>query len=81
MAFGRGDSSRAYASASFISGILPPGGVYSSGDGGRSFSDANLPASGALEVAVSATGRIVYAATALGVYQDAGRTTRLVPAR
>ena len=81
VAFGRGDSSRAYASASFISGILPPGGVYSSGDGGRSFSDANLPASGALEVAVSATGRIVYAATALGVYQDAGRTTRLVPAR
>ena len=81
VAFSRGGSARAYASASFIAGILPPGGVYSSGDGGRSFSDANLPSAGALEVAVSATGRIVYAATALGVYQDAGRTARLVPAR
>jgi photosystem II stability/assembly factor-like uncharacterized protein len=72
---------RVYASASFIAGILPPGGVYASTDGGRSFSNARLPATGALELAVSATGRIVYAATALGVYQEAARRPRLVPVR
>jgi photosystem II stability/assembly factor-like uncharacterized protein len=72
------DPSRAYAAASFISGILPPGGVYASGDGGRSFSDTRLPASGAIEIEPSATGRIVYAATALGVFQQPVRRTRTV---
>ncbi len=76
--FDADEPARAYAAASFISGILPPGGVYASGDGGRSFSDMRLPASGALEVAVSATGRSVYAATALGVYQQPIRRTRTV---
>jgi photosystem II stability/assembly factor-like uncharacterized protein len=78
VAFDADDPSRAYAAASFIAGILPPGGVYASGDGGRSFSNTRLPASGALEVAVSATGRILYAATALGVYQQPVRRARTV---
>jgi photosystem II stability/assembly factor-like uncharacterized protein len=78
VAFDGDDSSRAYAAASFIAGILPPGGVYASGDGGRSFSDTRLPVAGALELAVSATGRLVYAATALGVYQQPVRRTRTV---
>ena len=76
--FDSDDSSRAYAAASFIAGILPPGGVYASGDGGRSFSSTRLPASGALEVAVSATGRLLYAATPLGVYQQTVRRTQTV---
>jgi photosystem II stability/assembly factor-like uncharacterized protein len=79
--FDRARPGRAYASASFIAGILPPGGVYASGDGGRSFSDTRLPVTGALELSPSATGRIVYAATAFGVYQESGRRPRLVPER
>ncbi len=81
VAFDRARPGRAWASASFIAGILPPGGVYASGDGGRSFSDTHLPATGALGLSVSATGRTVYAATALGVYQNGGRRTRLLPER
>jgi hypothetical protein len=73
--------SRVFASASYIAGILPPGGVFVSGNGGRSFSNARLPVTGALELALSATGRYVYAATALGVYQDGMRRTRVVTDR
>jgi hypothetical protein len=78
VAFDPAQPSRAYASASYIAGILPPGGVFVSGNGGRSFSNARLPVTGALELALSATGRYVYAATALGVYQDSLRRTRVV---
>ena len=78
VAFDGDDPARAYAAATFITGILPPGGVYASGDGGQSFSSTRLPASGALEVAVSATGRALYAATPLGVYQQSVRRTQVV---
>ena len=78
VAFDPSQPSRVYASASYIAGILPPGGVFVSGDGGRSFSSARLPVTGALELALSATGRYVYAATALGVYQDGLRRTRVI---
>jgi hypothetical protein len=78
VAFDTGQPSRVYATASYIAGILPPGGVFVSGNGGRSFSNARLPVSGALELALSATGRYVYAATALGVYQDGLRRTRVI---
>jgi len=75
------DATRVYACASFIAGILPPGGVWVSGDGGLSFSDTHLPATGALELAVSSTGNLVHAATPLGVYERGVRRTRVVPPR
>jgi hypothetical protein len=81
VAHDRDQPSRVYASASHIAGILPPGGIFVSGDGGRSFSNARLPATGALELAVSATGRFIYAATALGVYPREVRRTRVVAER
>ncbi len=81
LAFDPTDSSRVYACASYVAGILPPGGVYASGDGGRSFGNLRLPTTGALDLAVSANGGIVHAATGLGVYEDRIRKTRVVPPR
>ncbi len=81
VAFDRADPTRVYACASYVAGILPRGGVYVSGDGGRSFADLRLPTTGALELAVSASGRLVYAATALGVYERGVRRTRAVGPR
>ncbi len=75
------DATRVYACASYVAGILPPGGVFVSGDGGRTFSSLNLPTTGALELAVSATGNLAHAATPVGVYEYRVRRTRLVPAR
>ncbi len=81
LAFDPTDSSRVYACAIYVAGILPPGGVYASGDGGRSFGDLRLPTTGALDLAVSANGGLVHAATALGVYEERIRRTRVVPPR
>ena len=75
------DATRVYACASFIAGILPPGGVWVSGDGGLSFSDTHLPATGALELAISSTGNLVHAATPVGVYERGVRRTRVVSPR
>ena len=75
------DAARVWACASSIAGILPPGGVYVSADGGLSFSNTHLPAAGALELAVSSTGSLVHAATPLGVYERGVRRTRVVPPR
>ena len=69
--------------ASFIAGILPPGGVYDK----RRWRPivlryARLPVTGALGLSVSATGRFVYAATrARRLSRTASRRTRLVPER
>jgi photosystem II stability/assembly factor-like uncharacterized protein len=81
LAFDPSDSSRVYACASYVAGILPPGGVYASSDGGRTFGNLRLPATGALDLAVSANGGLVHAATSLGVYEDRIRKTRVVPPR
>jgi photosystem II stability/assembly factor-like uncharacterized protein len=81
VAFDPTDAARVYACASYIAGILPSGGVYVSGDGGRSFSDTHLPTTGALELAISAWGRTIHAATALGVYDRAVRKTRVAGPR
>ncbi len=81
LAFDPTDATRVYACASYIAGILPPGGVYVSGDGGRTFGDSHLPTTGALELAVSATGNLVHAATPVGVYEREVRRTRVVPPR
>jgi photosystem II stability/assembly factor-like uncharacterized protein len=81
VALERTDPARVYACASHVAGILPRGGVYVSGDGGRSFSDTHLPTTGALELAISATSRIIHAATPLGVYQRTVRKTRVVGPR
>jgi len=81
LAFDPTDPSRMYAGASYIAGILPPGGVYVSGDGGRTFGNLRLPMTGALDLAVSANGSLVHAATSLGVYEDSIRKTRVVPPR
>lgn len=81
VAFEPGEAGRAYACATSIAGILPPGGVYVSTDGGRSFADTRLPTTGALALAVSASGRVVHATTPLGVYELGVRRTRTVAPR
>jgi hypothetical protein len=74
------DSSRVYAGASTLPGLLPRGGVFESHDGGLSFTDLRLPASGALRLSIAPTGRLLYAATPLGVYtRGSRRTTELEP--
>ena len=78
LAFDPTDASRVYACASYVAGILPPGGVYASGDGGRSFGNLRLPTTGALDLAVSADGGVVHAATSAGVYEERIRRTRVV---
>jgi photosystem II stability/assembly factor-like uncharacterized protein len=75
------DATRVYACATSIAGILPPGGVYVSGDGGRTFSSLALPTTGALDLAISATGNLIHAATPIGVFEYRVRRTRVVPAR
>jgi hypothetical protein len=69
-----------YAGASSLPGLLPRGGVFESRDGGASFIDLRLPASGALRLALSPSGRLLHAATPIGVFvRGFRRTTRLDP--
>jgi hypothetical protein len=70
-----------FAGASTLPGILPRGGVFESHDGGVSFTDLRLPASGALRLSVSAGGRLLYAATPIGVFAHGFRRTTLLPER
>ena len=63
------DPTRMYASAGSFSMILPQGGVYASLDGGVTWTDTALPANSASRLALSPSGRILYAATPVGVYQ------------
>ena len=75
------DPALVYASASYIAGILPKGGVYVSRDGGAAWNDLHLPALGALRLALPPSGRILYAATSLGVYAHRVRKTTAVAPR
>jgi hypothetical protein len=75
------NTSLVYAGASSLTGVLPRGGVFSSHDGGVGFTDMRLPASGALRLALSPNGRLLYAATPLGVYAVGFRRTTLLPPR
>jgi len=65
------DPSRAYASAGYLAGVLPKGGVSGSLDGGATWSDLQLPQNGASRLALAPRGGLLYAATSLGVYQTA----------
>lgn len=64
------DPTRVYASAGSF-GNLPEGGVFASLDGGATWTDTALPGnpSSASRLALSPSGRILYAATPVGVYQ------------
>ena len=74
------DPSLVFAGASTLSGILPRGGVFESHDGGASFTDLRLPTSGALRISLSPSGRLLYAATPIGVFaRGFRRTTQLAP--
>jgi len=63
------DPTRVYAAAGSFPGILPDGGVYASLDGGVTWSNTALPVESATRLALSPSGRILYAATPVGVYQ------------
>lgn len=65
-----------YAGASFLTGILPRGGVFESRDRAASFEDLRLPASGALRLALSRSGNFLHAATPIGVFDRVFRRTR-----
>lgn len=70
-----------YAGASSLAGILPRGGVFESRDGGASFVDLRLPASGALRLALSPSGRLLHAATPIGAFVRGFRRTTVVGPR
>jgi hypothetical protein len=65
-------SARVYACAGYLGSSFPRGGAYASLDGGADWSDLFLPALGAFRLALSDSGRTLYAATSLGVYTLAG---------
>ena len=69
--FDANDPSRVYASADYLAGFLPKGGVFESDDGGTTWSDLQLPQNGASTLALSSGSDILYAGTSLGVYQRA----------
>ncbi len=75
------DPSVVYASAGYLSGILPRGGVYVSRDGGATWSNSRLPALGALRLALPPSGRLLHAATSLGVFEHEVRKPRLAATR
>jgi photosystem II stability/assembly factor-like uncharacterized protein len=69
-----------FASASYLAGILPRGGVFQSRDGGATWTNLRLPANGAVRLALSASGRLLHAATSIGVFDRGFRkTSRLSP--
>ena len=70
-----------FASASYLAGILSRGGVFQSGDGGATWTNMRLPASGAVRLALSASGRLLHAATSIGVFDRGFRRTSLLPPR
>ena len=70
--FGPSGTGAAYACASYIAGILPRGGAWKSGDGGVSWQNLRLPTAGALKIAISKSGRHVYAATSAGRVRAVG---------
>jgi hypothetical protein len=76
--FGPAGSGAAYACASHIAGILPPGGAWGSEDGGVTWENLRLPIPSALKIAVSKSGGNVYAATSSGVFVRNDRRTRTV---
>ena len=67
-----GRAAHVYASAGYLGGSLPRGGAYASVDGGATGRISFLPALGAVRLALSDSGHILYAATSLGVYTLAG---------
>ena len=75
------DPSAVYASASHIAGLLPEGGVFGSADGGSTFYDLRLPVVSALHLALSTSGRLLYAATPFGAYVLRSRKTRVLEPR
>lgn len=70
-----------YACASYLAGILPKGGVFFSRDGGAGWNDLHLPALGAVRIALAPSGRLLYAATSLGVFEHRVRKTQVVGPR
>ena len=70
-----------YASASYLSGILPKGGAFRSQDAGGTWTDLRVPALGAVRLALSPSGSQLHAATPIGVFDLGFRRTRLVPTR
>ena len=70
-----------YASASTLPPILPPGGVFQSRDGGATWKNLQLPAAGAVRLALSPTGRLLHAATPIGVFDRGFRKTVQLPTR
>ncbi|HEY3203760.1 MAG TPA: hypothetical protein VGL03_08870 [Thermoanaerobaculia bacterium] len=75
------NASTVYASASYLAGILPKGGVYESADGGTTWRTLRLPALGALQLGLSPSGRFLHAATSIGVFDLGIRKTRVVAPR
>jgi photosystem II stability/assembly factor-like uncharacterized protein len=73
--------SQVYASAGYLAGILPKGGAYASSDAGATWQTLTLPALGALQLSLSRSGGVLYAATSLGVFEHTFRRTRSVPPR
>ncbi len=65
-------AARVYACAGYLGGLFPKGGAYASLDGGANWANLFLPALGAVRLALSRSGQILYAATSLGVYTLAG---------
>jgi photosystem II stability/assembly factor-like uncharacterized protein len=75
------DPPAVYASASYIAGILPKGGVFGSSDGGATFQDMHLPVFSALHLALSPSGRLLHAATPSGAFELRIRKTRVLGPR
>lgn len=70
-----------FASASYLAGILPRGGVFQSRDGGATWTNLRLPAAGAVRLALSPSGRLLHAATSIGVFDRGFRKTIQLPPR
>jgi photosystem II stability/assembly factor-like uncharacterized protein len=66
------DPTRVYACAGYLGGTFPRGGAHASLDAGASWTNLFLPALGAVRLALSHSGQILYAATSLGVYALSG---------
>ena len=62
------DPTRVYASAGYLGGLFPEGGAWASTNGGSTWTDTSLPTSSAVRLALSTSGKLLYAATSIGVY-------------